>query len=713
MTISKETFCRICEPGCPIKASFNEQGKVEKLSPNPDHPGGGTPCHKGLSYLEIHNSPDRLNWPMRRNNSRTEPEGQFDRISWDQAFSEMGEKLRTLRDLYGPNAIAFYRGNPAAFDSRSLLVMSQLMQASGSQMLFSSSTQDMSNKARVAADIYGSISYMVPDIINTDYLLCIGGNPKVSHWTVVVVPNDALDVLKKVQDRGGKVRFVNPRRIESSSPETGETVRIKPGTDVYLLAALLHEIRQHGGIDEAIVQQYGKNTDGLFSFVTQYPADKVEGVTGIPADEIRQMAVELMAAKSAAVYISTGVNMSRQGVLAFWLSEMINFVTGNLGKEGGSYSPTGFYNKKTYLPMAAMAPVETSIGEFQPPVGAMVLPGVALPDLINSGEIKALITLSGNPLMSIAGESKMRSAFEKLDLMVNLDIARNGMVEMADYALPSSSWIERADINFLANGLQIGAPFVHYTDAMELPAAERREDWWILSRLAQELGVPSLLDDPDNCQDGFATINTMLATSKLSVDQLKVMPHQTVMLESRPKQELYENCLRHPDKKIDCCPSTYSEAGLFERCATIFEELEQAAADQLRMITLRTNYMHNSWFSNAPSFRKGMTVLNPLHMCSEDASKRGLFDGDPIEVYNDYGRVKSVLRISDDMMPGVVAMSHGYGHHHATGLAVESHVPGANYNQLLPTEIDSFEPLSHMAWMSGVPVLVVQAEQVS
>lgn len=703
---SKNTFCRICEPGCPIKANFDDNGKIESLLPNSDHPSRGTPCHKGLSYLEVHNSPDRLDWPMRRNNPRSETIGQFQRLSWDEAFEEIGEKLRGLREQYGPNSVAFYVGNPLSFDSRTRALVDQVMAASGSKMLFGAGTQDMSNKTRASADIYGGMSLMLPDLINTDYLLCLGANPKISHWTAMVVPNDSLDVLKQIQDRGGKVLFVNPRRIESSQPETGETLRIVPGTDVYFMAALLHEIKQLGAIDEKVVKQYGKNVDGLFQFVGRYPAEKVERVTGIAADDIRRVAADLTSAKSAAVYISTGVNQSRQGLLASWLSEMINFVTGNLGREGGSYCPTGFYNKKRYIPFHAIESIETSAGEFLSPIGPNSLPAVALPELINNGEIKALITLSGNPLMSTAGEDKVREAFEKLELMINIDIMRNGMVEMADYALPSASWIERADINFVANALQIGTPFVHYTDAMEQPAEERREDWWTLSRIAQEMGVKSPLDNPESCQDGFAMINAMLAKSDLSIDQLKVMPEQTAMLEESAKSDLYQDCLVHPDKKIDCCPDAYADSGLLERCETIKQEMEQAPDNELKLITLRTNYMHNSWFSNTSKFRKGTTATNPLLMCRTDAESRGFHDGESIEISNDYGRVKTILRINDDVMPGVVAMSHGYGHRHAPGLHVESRLPGANYNQLMPNELDSFEPLSHMAWMSGIPVSV-------
>ena len=275
-------------------------------------------------------------------------------------------------------------------------------------------------------------------------------------------------------------------------------------------------------------------------------------------------------------------------------SSRLTFLTGNLGGKGGCYSPTGFCNVKPAVSTADFKPIKTSIGEFLPPVGGLFLPAVALPDLIEAGDIKALIVFTGNPLLTIGGEQKMREAFSKLDTLVIIDIMRNLTAELADYVLPATDWLEREDVNFSQNGWQVRQPYVQFTEAIAQPAADRREDWWIISRLCQELEVPSLLDDPDAAQDGFANINGMLAGANLTLEQIESAPQHVVALEPEPYDALFERCLQHPDKKIDCCPQIYAESGLFERCETIFNELENEADDTLKLISLRTIYMHNS-----------------------------------------------------------------------------------------------------------------------
>jgi anaerobic selenocysteine-containing dehydrogenase len=366
MAHAKHTFCRICDPHCPLVAEFNDEGKVIRLSPDPGHPSGGIACHKGLSYLEVHNDPDRINWPLKRTNSRSEVRGDFALTDWDSAMADIGRRLKSIRDQFGPNSIAVYFGNGWAFNAAGLLMLGQFQDAIGTRMRFSAATQDTINKFVAAGEIYGSTdSLMSPDLYNTDYLLCLGSNPKVSRWALLSTPNDGMDVIKRITRRGGKVRFVNPRRIESSTVETGPTLQVKPGTDVYFLAALLHEIDRRGGIDEALVARHGKNVEELRAFCRQYPAQKVAPVIGLDARTVEEVAAEIMAAKSAALYMATGVNQSQQGVLCYWLVEMINFVTGNLGRRGGSYKPNGLLNFSP--PLAPLQPLKTSVGTFDLP----------------------------------------------------------------------------------------------------------------------------------------------------------------------------------------------------------------------------------------------------------------------------------------------------------------------------------------------------------
>ena len=704
MSHEKRTFCRICEPFCPMVAEINEQGKVSKLKPDPDHPIGSKPCVKGLSFLELHNDPDRLNWPLKRRNPRSEPKGVFDRVSWDEAISESAAKLVELQQRYGKDAVAIYIGNPNSFDARAQMACYYALPAGlETKSIFTAGTQDCNNKVITEMAMYGSSTFFVPDLRNTSYFLCIGANPKASHWTWVGVPNDGGQILKDIKSRGGKVLFVNPRRIESSTPETGETLQIKPDTDLYFLAALSHEVQRLGGFDEELLKKHGKHVEDYKQFIGRWPAGRVEGVTGIPASRIREVAADLVAADGAACYLSTGVNQGRQGTLSFWLVQMLNFATGNLGREGGTYKATGIADPQPAQVITHHADTPDGV---MPMWGLGALPGVLLPEIFEQNDVRALVCVGGNPLLSMSGELNLREAFRKLEFILCVDIMPNATTELADYVLPAADWLEREDTTAFSwvLGTQL-TPHVQYTEAMEQPTAERRIDWWIVSRLLQAMGLPSGLDEPDH-RSGFKAIDEMLSNRGLSVEQLRKMPHQTAFVPEAPKATLFDRCLVHEDGKIDCYPEIFVRSGLHDRCEEIFEQLRCEPAHTLKLISMRTTYMHNSWMANAPSLRRGHLSDNRLRMSPLDADKRELFDGDWVRAFTDYGSMTCRIDIRDDMREGVVAMTHGYGHGGATAMKVASSKPGANCNRLLPTGSKTYEPLSYMSWMCGVPLKV-------
>ncbi|MDX8356399.1 molybdopterin-containing oxidoreductase family protein [Sphingopyxis terrae] len=701
----KHSFCRICEPQCPLVAQIGPDGRVSRLLPNPDHPSGGIACHKGLSYLDVHHDPDRLNFPLQRIAAKG-GRARFERTDWDSAMSDIAGRLSRIHAAHGKGAVAVYHGN--AFNMcnpTGAALLQTLFDALGTSMIFNSTTQDATNKVAGAIEIYGSIgSIMVPDLMHTDYLLCIGANPRVSRWTFASVPNDDLAILRAIPRRGGKVRFINPRAIESSTNETGPTLLVKPGSDVYFLAALLGEIDRIGGIDEALLARYGRNSDEMRAFVRAYPPERVAEIVGVSADDIREIAAEIVAAPSAAVYMSTGLNQSGQGVLCHWLVEMINFATGNLGRRGGTVKPAGLFPDSA---ATELVEVETSQGRFElpRPVGPMSLPLAILPELIAAGDVKALIVLGGNPVLTAGGEAALRAAFEQLELMVSFDIYRQTTADLADYILPSTDWIEHMDVNFMISGMQI-KPYVQYAEELEPAAAERRNGWWFISRLLQLLGEPSPLDAEPNEVDGRSVVDGILSIKGLTVEKLRAGPSNTVELEQAAPGSVFERCLAHPDGKIDCFPQRFVDKGLFDRFEAQFAVLANEPPDVLKLISLRTRYMHNSWLTNLSRFRHGPNAINPLHMAEADARERRLHEGDVVRLHNEHGEVEAVVHIDPTLRRGVVAMTHGYGQAGNLGLSEASGKPGINCNVVMPVGPGSFEPISHMSMLSAVPVLV-------
>jgi anaerobic selenocysteine-containing dehydrogenase len=698
----KHTFCRICEPLCPLIAEIDEAGEIAALKPDRAHPvSKGFACHKGLGYLEVHNDPDRVNTPLRRTNARSMLPGAFAPVNWDDAFTDIGVRLRAIRDQHGPNAIAVYYGNPVSLNSNAFPLAAGLARQLGSHRCFNAGTQDVANKPAAVEAVFGAtMLFPIPDYYHTHYLLCFGGNPKVSHWTQTSA-HRPLHLLQDIVKRGGKVRFINPRRIESANGSTGDVVQIKPDTDVYLMAALLHEIDAMGRFDEALIAQRGSNIEGLRAFIARYPPERVAAITGVDAATIRTIAREYADAPAAATYMATGVNQGRQGTLAYWLLLMLSFVTGNLGRKGGDYYARGVYPNARRANSSGDQAVHASFGALRE-IGAS-LPGFALGELIEEARdpIRALIVLSGNPLLSMPNEARMRQAFPKLEFMLSVDLYRNATGEYADYVLPAADWLERSECNLSASGYQ-PTPYVQLADAVVAPKHERRDDWWIISRLQQELGLKNALDG--DTPDPLARARKILARAGFTVEELKAMPSQTALLPQPERESFYDSVVFTDDKRVDCCPAAFAEA--IERCAQIFAELEREDAGVLKLISLRTNYMHNGNLANMPSLKRAVHAINPIHMHPADASARALGEGDIARVSNKWGEVTTPVRLDATLRPGVVALSHGYGHGAAPALRRAHAAPGVNANALMPTGPDSYEKLSNMAHLNGVAVVV-------
>jgi anaerobic selenocysteine-containing dehydrogenase len=686
------TFCRVCEPACGLLATVEDEQLVA-LKPDRSHPvTRGFACHKGLSGVDIHRDPDRLDHPMRRNAA-----GRFERIDWDTAIEETAAKLRAIVDAHGPESVAAYIGNPTAFNTLVGPAFGAFLAQLGVRRVFSSGTQDCANKFAGSEAVFGSSTINpIPDVDRTDFLMIFGANPRISHWSFVAIA-DPMRALKDARKRGARILFVNPRQIESA-PGVGDVLQIRPDTDVYLMAALLCELDAIGGFDETVLRDHGKHVDELRAFVRLYPAERAAAVTGIPAQRIRDIAHEIADAKCASFQMSTGVNMGRQGTLAYWLLHMLSFATGNLDREGGNLLSVGFYpNAKAGRREFANSFAESPYGRIR----SGMLPGNLISHYISEVDnpVRAMIVIAGNPLLSIGGGERLRETFESLDLLVTLDLYRNATGELADYALPSTDMFEREDVNITGLGLQ-HRPYIQFSDAVVAPREERREEWWIFARLCQALGLRSPLDGDDS-PDLWARTDHMLRSRGHSLEEVRAEPHG-LLLDALGVTDFYANHLQTPDKKVDCCPPEFAEA--LERVESQHAELEAEGLRRLKLITLRDNYMHNSWYQNLEGMKRGERNRNYLYVHPEDADSRGLTNGAKVRIWNDYGALEVEIQCDAGLLPGVVALTHGWGNGKTSGMRVAQRTPGVNANALLPIGPGSFDPLSNQSFMTGVPV---------
>lgn len=632
------TFCRVCEPQCGLVATIGPDG-VRALASDADNPASkGYSCNKGIRFLHVHRDPDRLFYPLRRRNDRATDEGDFARIGWDQAAEEIGTRLNAIVREHGDGAIAIYMGNPHAFNSTLLTNEVALMAGFGEGPRFGAITIDCANKLVGSEGVFGTGGvHPIPDLTHTDYFLAIGSNPAVSHMAIMEV-SDPMAKLRAIKARGGKSLFVNPRHIESATAETGDVLLIRPNTDFFFMAALLHEIIFTIGYDREAVTAQGRNVDALATYVEAWPPERAAAVTDIPAATIRDTARDFCNARSACIQMSTGVNMGSQGVLAYWMLHMISFLSGNLGKTGGNiYSPGICPTAHLAKPTSPDPFFDTEFGRLRTIAGQ--LPSTLMADMLlsDSAPIKALIVIGGNPVLAVPGEERLRDALRKLDLLVTIDIYRTATGELADYVLPAKDFLEREDVNVLANGIQL-EPHVQYTPAVVPAAGERRDDWWILSRLLQAMGRPSLLDKA--IPEPFAVIDAMLAYRGLSVEDLKRMPHRSAALPDPVSGDLFTYGVQTEDGLIDCCPAAFASG--FAAAEADWTALTREPPDQLKLVTRRTGLTVNSWMSNLPSHKKGAHMTNPLWMNPADARDRDLFAGGEAIVRSDSGALSTL-----------------------------------------------------------------------
>ncbi|MCR9096249.1 MAG: molybdopterin-dependent oxidoreductase [bacterium] len=690
-----KTFCRLCEVNCGLEATVDETGRLASLRPDRDHPiSKGFACHKGLLAREIHHDPDRANHPQRKTGAG------FERASWDEAIDDIAARLRAIVDTHGPESVALYIGNPSAFNALGSLSAGMFAAAIGTPHLFNAGTQDCSNKFAVSEVLYGSAEiHPIADLDHADHLLLIGTNPRVSKLSFLQTA-DPVGSLREVRDRGARVVFVNPLALEDLA-DVGETIQIRPDTDAYLLAAMLNEIEGAAdlGFDENALEHVS-GVDTLRAFVRRYPAERVTAIVGVDAERLRAMARDFATAPRAGIHVSTGVNMGRQGALAYYLAQMLALVTGNLDREGGNiFAGRGL--APMVMPPEVSAPRSTPFGDYVPARGTP--PGALLADMIRDpgNPIRAFISIAGNPALSIGGGEDLSAALESLDLLVTLDFYRNATGELADWVLPAADWFEREDLNFFVQGVQ-REPYLQWTDAVVPPQAERRTDAWIFSRLLQGLGLPSLLDLPGN--DMLSAVwDGRLAESGHSIAALREAEGHVVRIPRRePGTFLRE--LRG-DASFDCCPPLLE--AILDRAEPIFASLVDEDAATLKLITRRTNTMLNSGFQNVKALREMQgAATNPLYMHPRDALERGLRDGQFVVVRNEHGEVRTELTLDEKLREGVVAMTHGFGNQRTSGMPVAQSMPGVNVNVLSPVGPGSFDPLGGMSWLTGIQVEV-------
>ena len=697
---------------------------MQAIRPDARHVAtGGFSCPKGLRQHQIYASPDRLTAPEKRVGDR------WERIGWDRTLSEIGARVKQIRQDHGPDSIAMYVGTAAGFGVLHPVFAQGFMTAIGSRSMYSSATQDCSNKFAVAREMYGfPFTQPFPDLERTGCLIIVGANPVVSKWSFLQVPNPGR-TLQTMAERGAHIYVVDPRRTETART-AGEHVFIRPDTDVFFYLSFLRELIASGGVDEDRVRRFTRGFDDVRALCEPWSPDRTAEVTRIPPETLREMVSAYREARGAALYSSTGVNMGSNGSLGFWLQETINAVSGNLDRAGGTLVGRGIidfaaFGKKTG---ALLRTDRSRVGGFMSVNDAF--PGGLLADEIltpGDRQVRALFVTGGNPLITMANSGRLREAFGKLELLVTLDLFRNETGSVAHYVLPCTSPLERPDLPFLFPlllGLQ-NRPYLQATRAVVESEGEQRDEatlyldlcrasgvhlfgsriaQWVLSGLR---AISSLFRgrrrQPGVPQELLLSL-LLRVCGQVSFRRLLKMPHGVLRPPHRADDFLGKRVVTDDGRVQLASPVLLAQAAKL----TLDFEREKQNAQRLKLIGRRAVGTHNSWTHNVALFTQGGT--NHLHVHPEDAARLGLVDGALADVATDTGRVRVPVKLHPELMPGTVALPHGWGHQHATGLSVASATRGVNVNLLAADGPERIERVSGMAHLTGMVVDVRPAD---
>jgi anaerobic selenocysteine-containing dehydrogenase len=748
-----QRICPLCEACCGLSLTVAGTGSQSRViairGDEHDVFSRGYLCPKAVALKDLEDDPDRLRRPLIKR------DGRFVEVGWDEAYAEIARRLPPLVAQHGRDALGFTLGNPNVHRLGLGLYVQRLLRAAGSRNVFSASTLDQMPRQLASGWLYGHpLTVPVPDIDHCDFLLLLGANPMASNGSMWTVP-DFRGRAKAMRARGGRLVVIDPRRSETAAIADAHHF-IRPGTDQFLLLGLLNAL-----FDEGLVRP-GRLVDFLASGPTGIEAlqaavglftpERMAARCGVPAATQRALARQLAESPRAAVYSRIGSSTQRFGTLNSVLVDALNILTGHLDREGGSMFPRaaafaantqgrpgsgrGLVTGRTHSRVSGAPEV---LGEY---------PTSCLAEEIETdgpGRVRALVSVASNPVLSAPNGARIAQALRGLDFMVSIDIYLNETTQHADVILPGLSTFEEPhyDISFSQLACRNQA---RYSPPVHAPPPGAQGEWQALLQLAAMLrgeagaGLPGfdlaafddrlLADDVRRLAAGVpeslqARMLEALGTTPgpqrlldlalragpygdrfgqvpdgLSLAALQAAPHG---IDLGPLQPRLPEILRTPSGRIELWP-----AAVAAEMVAVEAALSEAPPD-LVVVGRRDVRSNNSWMHNLPTLAKGPERCTAL-LHPADAERHGVRAGDRVRLQGAGGRaIELPALLSDEMMPGVVSVPHGWGHDQAgTRLGVAALRPGANLNDLLDDGLR--DPLSGTSVLNGVAVTLVRCD---
>lgn len=710
MSETRIGVCNLCEAICGLEITVEGREVLGVRGNKADPLSRGHVCPKGVAIGDVYADPDRLRRPVRRVGEG--PGARWEEIGWDEAFDLVADRLARIVEEHGDDALAIYLGNPNAHSLGAMTHGTAMFKSFRTRNRYSATSVDQLPHQLVAHLMFGHQLFLpIPDIDRTSWFLVVGANPMASNGSLMTVP-DFPNRVRELRARGGRMVVLDPRRTETAKV-ADEHHFVRPGTDAWVLLAMLHVLTTELADDLPPVPSYADGAEVVARLVADLTPERAEAMSGLPADDVRRLARDLLAADGGVVYSRIGVSAGPWGTVCQWAVNCLNVLSGNLDRVGGALFTT-----------PAIDAVGTGLigrGHFDAwrsrvrglPETAGELPVSALREEIETpgdGQVRALLTVAGNPVLSTPDGARLDAALRGLEFMVAVDIYVNETTRHADVILPPTTALERDHYDLVFHLLAVRNT-ARFTPAVFDKEPDQRHDWQIFRELTLRTTARLTRRAPLRkrlVQRARLTASpTLLVTALLrrggsgvTMAKLRARPQGIDLGPLRAGQ--LPGRLPSRSGRVDLAPDLVVQ----DVARLVAVEAPEGEEQGLLLIGRRHQRDCNSWMHNSERLTKGRP-RHQLLMNPGDLADRALTDGSRVRVTSRVGSVEVEVAASDDLMPGVVSLPHGYGHAKDGVLMSRSRdVPGVSVNDLTdPERLD----VSGNAALNGVPVEVAPA----
>lgn len=745
--------CNLCEAMCGVVIEHDGKQVLSIKGDKEDSHSKGYICPKALGLKDYHEDPDRLRAPMLKTAKG------WKQVSWKRALDIAGSKLQEIRNEYGKDAVATYLGNPNVHHHGNLIYLTSFLKALDTKNRFSATSNDQLPHMRANYELFGhQAMFPIPDIDHTDLFVLIGSNPAASNGSLMSAA-DYLGRLKGIRARGGEVILIDPKKSETARV-VDTHLFVRPGTDALMLLGMVHTLFDEGLADTGRLQNVIQGIAEIQLLSADFAPEVVADVCGMDATTIRDIARKLAKTPRAAMFGRMGTSTQEFGGIATWLVYVVNILTNHLDERGGL-----MFTKPAadLVELSSYIKQNGSVGRFKTESGlpefSGEMPSSAMADQIEikgPTQIKAMITVAGNPIISSPNSNRLERAFGSLDFMLCIDSYLNETTKHADLILPGTSQLEQSHYDLVFNMISVRNR-AKYSNALFKPAKNVKHDWEILLALTYRLntsigfvdrikseaeyqalksiGPDGILDlllrvGPygtqipgtssagafiiDTIQDLFAPSHPLRKaldngpygpqnrglSKGLCVASLKNYPHGVDLgsLQSSLPERLFT-----PKKKIRLVPKSYSaDVPRLRKHLAVLQGVDHSKC--MLLIGRRDVRSNNSWMHNSQRLVKGKNRCT-AQLNEQDAKRRKIKTGDMLKVSTDFGAVTLECEVTSDIMSGVISIPHGWGHdHEGTQLSVASKRAGVNVNSLLSDQF--VDKLTGTSALNGMPVRV-------